>query len=98
MARTQDAVDRINYLMGFDTTRRSTPKTITGDQNAILSYGLTIIERVTTPLNDDIYMVHPRDNSATTNRHITAARSALMSQGFTVLRVDSAGFEFFTRV
>ena len=80
MAALKPAEDRIAYLLGFSSTNRRTPNTITGTTTKIKSYNMDIV--VFNAADGDEYMVHIPNNSPTTNRHIKAAANVLQSHGW----------------
>jgi hypothetical protein len=91
-------IDRARNLLSGITNDPNyrTPKTMTGDsQGNVKSYALTIAEHSVDPT--DTFKVHPRNNSRTTNRHISAVRMALHDMGYETVVTDKDGFEFWTR-
>jgi hypothetical protein len=81
-------IDRARNLLSGITNDPNyrTPKTMTGDsQGNVKSYAT------------DTFKVHPRNNSRTTNRHISAVRMALHDMGYETVVTDKDGFEFWTR-
>jgi len=74
MARTEHAVARIRYLAGLSKTYRSTPSTLSGDQDRILSYRMPIAWK-----ENGEWVVTDKPSTPTTNRHKNAARIALLS-------------------
>jgi hypothetical protein len=87
MAAYGPAVNRIKYLITGEYTKSSgngsqgnahSPATISGGPDAIYSYRLKIAWKD----ESGDWIIHPDDNSPTTNRHIRAARMALEELGY----------------
>jgi hypothetical protein len=87
MAAYGPAVNRIKYLITGEYTKSSgngsqgnahSPATISGGPESIYSYRLKIAWKD----ESGDWIIHPDDNSPTTNRHIRAARMALEELGY----------------
>jgi len=93
MAAYGPAIDRIVYLL-TGGGRVASPATISGGESAIYSYSLAIVTR----LSNGTYAVKRHaDNSATTNRHIRAAHSAMKEIGFFAICEDRSNTIYHAR-
>lgn len=107
MAKYSNASDRISYLLGWGPYR-GTPKTLTAQRNGInpdtqqpsvdiFSYGLMIVTERREDTNGLMtYLVHPRNNSLTTNRHIDAANMLFGQNGWTKDGLTANGWTVWT--
>ena len=86
-------IDRARNLLNGTRPAQSTPRTLTGDADGnVKSYALTIAEHITKYVTVDIFKVHPRNQSRTTNRHIDAVGMALSAMGYKVAHTDDDGY------
>ena len=92
MASYSGAMERIAYLLRLSADERATPATLNGDKNAVYSYGLCIVRKT-----NDGYIVHERNSTATTNRHISAACMVLMDRGYERTGTDEYGWSHFVK-